>query len=859
MRTRLCRNGRNKSAGPPSNALFVEVISVKKPIVFAILCTLAAAASAQQSIADEFESRSLTREGFTMPYRLFVPADYDAAQAYPLVLTLHGAGERGTDNERQIALHRLATSWADPVNQAEHPTFVVAPQVPPGGRWTADLPVGQSDFSQEELTTLAILDSLAVEFNIDPDRVYITGLSMGGHGVWDLISRLPERFAAAVPMSGNADPTQATKLLHMPIWAFHGESDTVVRPASARSMIQKLEDRGRNVVYTDCLRAPVSEINFDCPGTISNDSLSEAIANRADLIFKSVRLGGHGPWSVWYDHPLLADWVFSKRRVFSSAVLVTTPRSGELWDGSVSWTAGEAATDSVEIWISLDNGATWKLAEKTVVGAGAAVLDASDYPDAGVARIRLFALDAEGRVYSRQTSGPFRIDNAGDGAPFLDVDDERLRFDPSPIEERLFLSMTLADPEGAVISREIYYSADAGLVYALAHASDIEPGISSQSIDMDVTLLPNSSEARVRIDVSDGANRVSDETAVFVKRTPRIANDYVEHTAGEGVGTITLHFIEPENLTSHRYRITFDSSDPVAKTYSVIDLDEGETLLTGVPLSDGVHESPVFDGMSLVVQDLENGMANLEETGWISGDSDLSVAVTGGRVRIAILFVDLLDTEDEYEITMAESVADTSIAMFGMPARELYFTVTAHSDGAQRDVLFDDQNSDGRLGDGDVLYILEENAEGEPAPAWEFRFTASADTRLPDSGDTFLFVPVHKLSSADVFEFIAMEGVSVEEAPESIARSVLAYPNPFIDHVTVKYRLTQPSEVSLEVHDVLGRRVAVLQNLQVAAGDHHVMWSSAAQLPAGLYFVQLRAMPTGGDESVVERFSIIKL
>ncbi|HMB91704.1 MAG TPA: alpha/beta hydrolase-fold protein, partial [Rhodothermales bacterium] len=140
------------------------------------------AAVAQQAIVDQFEIRSYTLDGFTLPYRLFVPENYDPEVAYPLVLALHGAGERGTDNERHIRPHRLATSWADPANQAENPAFVVAPQVPPNERWSAEQPVDQSDFTNEELATLAILDSPAVEFNIDPNRVYITGLSMGGHG-----------------------------------------------------------------------------------------------------------------------------------------------------------------------------------------------------------------------------------------------------------------------------------------------------------------------------------------------------------------------------------------------------------------------------------------------------------------------------------------------------------------------------------------------------------------------------------------------------------------------------------------------------------------------------------------------------
>jgi predicted peptidase len=208
---------------------------------------------------------------------------------------------------------------------------VVAPQVPPNGRWTADLPVDQSAFNNEELTTLAILDSLAVEFNIDPNRVYVTGLSLGGHGTWDFVSRLPHRFAAAVPMSGLSDPTQADEILHLPIWAFHGESDTVVPASGSRGIIYAMENLGRDVLYTECRRSLPLAKNFDCPGTISLDSLAEAIDDHADLIFTSVRNGGHGPWNVWYDHPLLADWLFSKYRVNPYAITIDQPSKIAVW------------------------------------------------------------------------------------------------------------------------------------------------------------------------------------------------------------------------------------------------------------------------------------------------------------------------------------------------------------------------------------------------------------------------------------------------------------------------------------------------------------------------------------------------
>ncbi len=238
------------------------------------LFALAVAASAQpQGLVDLFERRSIESNGLTVSYALFVPEDYDPAVEYPLVMALHGAGERG-DNLVNIERHRLATAWVEPALQAEYPAFVLAPQVPSGLRWTSDADPDDSDFVAIELATLDILDTVEAEFAIDPDRVYVVGLSLGGHGTWDFVSRLPDRFAAAVPMSGRGFLSQADDLGGLPIWAFTGETDTVVPPSQTRRVVQALEDLGRDVIYTHCRRAPVEARAFDCPGYIGSDSLA---------------------------------------------------------------------------------------------------------------------------------------------------------------------------------------------------------------------------------------------------------------------------------------------------------------------------------------------------------------------------------------------------------------------------------------------------------------------------------------------------------------------------------------------------------------------------------------------------------
>ena len=168
-------------------------------------------------------------------YRLLKPARIEPGCKYPLVLFLHGAGERGTDNVQQL-LYFPELMAADEYLEA-FPCFVLAPQCRPENRWV-EVPwdaLESSPFGplgEQMQVVLGILDELESGAAADRRRVYATGLSMGGYGCWDLAIRFPQRFAAIVPICGGGDESQAARLVKLPIWAFHGEVDPAV-PVSA--------------------------------------------------------------------------------------------------------------------------------------------------------------------------------------------------------------------------------------------------------------------------------------------------------------------------------------------------------------------------------------------------------------------------------------------------------------------------------------------------------------------------------------------------------------------------------------------------------------------------------------------------
>lgn len=211
-------------------------------------------------------------KGDKMPYRLWVPDGYgdqqNATKKYPLVLFLHGQGERGTDNLVQVQKHNGSFELLSDANRQTNPTFFVAPQCATTGAygWNVD----------RRAHLREILVKLQQQYRIDPRRLYLTGISMGGNGAWTMAIDTPELWAAAVPMSGWGPNNKAAVLKDMPIWAFHAADDPQVAVAGTDNMINAIKAAGGNPKYT------------------------------------RYATGGHAIWSKSYADPQLSPWLFGQ-------------------------------------------------------------------------------------------------------------------------------------------------------------------------------------------------------------------------------------------------------------------------------------------------------------------------------------------------------------------------------------------------------------------------------------------------------------------------------------------------------------------------------------------------------------------
>jgi predicted peptidase len=194
-------------------------------------------------------------QGATLPYLLHSPDPLEPGKKYPLVLFFHGAGERGDDDVAQ--LRNGIWVFTKKANLATYPAFVLAPQCPKGKQWV-DMPwnapsgIRPSQPSASMTLALALLDQVCASQPVDPDRVYVAGLSMGGYAVWDCLTRFPGKFAAGVAVCGGGDEsTVNADVARIPIWAFHSDDDPVVPVDRSRHMVAAVQAAGGHPHYTE--------------------------------------------------------------------------------------------------------------------------------------------------------------------------------------------------------------------------------------------------------------------------------------------------------------------------------------------------------------------------------------------------------------------------------------------------------------------------------------------------------------------------------------------------------------------------------------------------------------------------------
>lgn len=227
-----------------------------------VVCFFCAGFTAHAQDVSLYQKQWFIQNGDTMPYRILLPENFDSSKKYPLVLFLHGRGESGSDNEKQL-VHGSKLFLRDSIRK-NYPAIIVFPQCAANNYWSnvQAVAAGSKDSERDfyfvaggEPTDamkllISLTENIMLRYPVKKNQVYVSGLSMGGMGTFEIVRRMPGVFAAAMPICGGANPATAPQLSKTNWWVFHGGKDDVVLPEFSQQMVAALKKTKALVKFT---------------------------------------------------------------------------------------------------------------------------------------------------------------------------------------------------------------------------------------------------------------------------------------------------------------------------------------------------------------------------------------------------------------------------------------------------------------------------------------------------------------------------------------------------------------------------------------------------------------------------------
>lgn len=620
--------------------------------------------------------------GTGLPYRLLKPKNYDPAVKYPVIIFLHGQGERGTNNEAQLASNAngamALVSTAGPDNQTNYPCFFVAPHAPATGNWTG-----------AEVALRAILDTMEQHYSIDPDRICLTGLSMGALGSWAIVVAMPNTFSCLVPQSGGGNDADIAVMPRLPVWAFHAENDSTVVCNSTDNTVYRYRARGFPVIYT------------------------------------RYTSGNHGIWSTAYAHPQLAAWIAAQRRgeamqgvpsvTISGATLARSPLqltgtstvNGGVTVTRVGWcnstnggstTATDGVTNGTTTFTSAAANFTTEGVAGHRVGIRKTIASTTSnfiYEIASVSNTTTLILDRTstaqtGRTYNLYKPGGYLLLNpaVGTGSASWDTWAVDVPVSTSASGNIVHVMAEMTSGSASFGGRTslnqpltFFYTVPTGDITAPTLAVSSPAAATSGTFFPSVDISGVASDAVGVTSVTwasdrGGSGTASGTTAWVAANVPLL----------KGMNTITLTAKDAKgNLTSRYIKVVYDTSITALQNWKNIRFGAEATN----PAIAGDMMDPDGDGVS-----------NLMEyaLGEAAGGSVVSVlpvaSLVGGRVRLS--FQRLAPTDVTYVVNASTDLATwTPIATFasGGVAWTGSADVSETGSGALRSVVVEDTNA----------------------------------------------------------------------------------------------------------------------------------------------------------------------
>lgn len=482
------------------------------PLVLCILVRITVTIQAQSpaDVAYKFIDFSLASDTLNIKAMLFVPDNYNPEITYPVVMTLHGLGECGDDNYRHILYNNLATTWGMNDFQAEHPCFIYSPQCPTGANWLT---------TSVHRSAMFMLDSLIEKYSIDTNRIYITGLSLGGMGTWSYLVDHHDIFAAAIPVCGALYGGPEERLAHIdlikdiPVWNFHGGVDGVVQTYYSRAIVGDYKMLGKNPVLTHAF----GRLDFD----LSEEDLQAFLNNHTDLLYSEPRNVGHFVWDYAYLDETVKEWLFTKRKPSLEAIsvdhavhpmfpLVVTENT------EFSYSVSEEV-DSVGVWYARLDTAGIEFVSGMKPGSESFEFITEGFEDFFRSWLIFMAFDSTGNVIGKAGSRFFTIDREGNSPPYIELLNDLALFTSTPSSKTYEMKVLVGDPESDELNVTYAISLDDG--------ASFEDILTKEAENADISSLLIKFEEHLKVDkmiirasVSDGEYTESVQTLSFKNR-----------------------------------------------------------------------------------------------------------------------------------------------------------------------------------------------------------------------------------------------------------------------------------------------------------------------------------------------------
>jgi len=477
-------------------------------IVYTLCFNISLNAQTTPEVANKFINFSLESDALQLKARLFVPDPYSEQEVYPVVVTLHGKGQNGDDNYKQVRANFLATTWGFDYFQEMHPCFIFSPQCPIGSNWSTPK-VFQS--------VMALLDTLTSSYPIDINRIYLTGLSLGGMGTWSYLRSKPDLFAAAVPVCGGVwgsdkdfmDHVNLTR--HIPVWNWHGKEDDLVDVSASRNIFNRYPRFMEFPLYThhfyrEEYNLEVSEIN-------------QYIDDYAEIIYSELPNVEHDAWNYAYRaNPEVKRWLFKQRKHGRDHVLISKQDTSIKVSGIHEFTFTTSTfVDSISVWSGHVNSPDWDFIEMIEASSGSYLFETHILSDRPRVLLKFIAHDTAGHAIGKDYTDVLTIDNEGNAPPYIELLEDLSQKLSSIDRDYYKMKLFLGDPESDPLQLAFSVSYDNGRIFEAYAESDAREGIVEK--DFNLRELYRSDSMVLRAEVTDGEHMATVQTFFFTNES----------------------------------------------------------------------------------------------------------------------------------------------------------------------------------------------------------------------------------------------------------------------------------------------------------------------------------------------------